>query len=145
MKFVIGSDIYELLDLAEYYGIIHYTKRDFAEMKTLTFVSLKLESISRESLLWVISTLKRDEMTPSERVIQSRIKEAFGLKMAPEVWESIISMMEEETSTFQVIEIEEDLAIRSKTKAIYLAEELPWVSHDTSGEDIDPILFDKLI
>ena len=84
MKFVIGSDIYELLDLAEYYGIIHYTKRDFAEMKTLTFVSLKLESISRESLLWVISTLKRDEMTPSERVIQSRIKEAFGLKMAPE-------------------------------------------------------------
>ena len=54
-------------------------------------------------------------------------------------------MMEEETSTFQVIEIEEDLAIRSKTKAIYLAEELPWVSHDTSGEDIDPILFDKLI
>jgi hypothetical protein len=46
----IEDECYELIDLAEEQGIIHRTKRNFANMKTLCFVSLQLDVISGECL-----------------------------------------------------------------------------------------------
>lgn len=38
-------------------------------MKTLNFISLKLEMISHESIRWVLTSLKKDEMTPTEKAV----------------------------------------------------------------------------
>ena len=62
-------------------------------MKTLSFVSLQLEIISHECLTWVLSSLKKDDMTPTERAIQSRIKEAFAVKINNTLWECIMESL----------------------------------------------------
>ena len=76
-----------LLAEAQTQGIIHETKRFFANIRTLCFFSLKLEIVSFECINWVLTSLKQDEMTPSEKAIISRIKEAFALKINPTLWE----------------------------------------------------------
>ena len=59
-------------------------------MKTLSFLSLALDLISHECIHWVLTSLRNDEMTPSERAIQSRIKEAFAFKIPAPLWECIM-------------------------------------------------------
>lgn len=68
-------------------------------MKTLSFVSLQLDIISHECLTWVLTSLKKDEMTPSERAIQSRIKEAFAFKIASPLWDCIIESIQKKKET----------------------------------------------
>jgi len=63
-------------------------------MKVLSFVSLKLDIISHQCLHWVIVSLKKDEMTPTERTIQNRIKEAFAFKIPGPLWECIMESIE---------------------------------------------------
>jgi hypothetical protein len=63
-------------------------------MRTLSFISLQLEIISHECLSWVLTSLKKDEMTPTERAIQSRIKEAFAFKIASSLWDFIIESID---------------------------------------------------
>jgi len=63
-------------------------------MKTMSFISLKLDMITHECLTWVLTSLKKDEMTPTERAIQSRIKEAFAFKISNLLWEYIIESLE---------------------------------------------------
>jgi len=57
------------MNIAEEIGIIQRTIRKFSNLKTLSFISLKLEVISYECLSWVIKSLKLDDMTPSEKAI----------------------------------------------------------------------------
>ncbi len=57
------------------------------------FVSLKLEIISDECLAWVLRSLKNDDMTPTERAIQSRIKEAFALKIPALLWDCVVEQI----------------------------------------------------
>jgi len=83
-----------LIDIAEQQGVIHQTKRNFVKMKTMSFISLKLDIITHECLAWVLASLKRDEMTPSERAIQSRIKEAFAFKIGTSLWDYIVESLE---------------------------------------------------
>jgi len=45
------------------------TKREFINIKTLSFISLKLDIISHESIAWVLKSLKIDEMAPTEKAI----------------------------------------------------------------------------
>ncbi len=66
-------------------------------MKTLSFVSLQLDIISHECLGWVLASLKKDEMTPSERAIQSRIKEAFAFKISSPLWDCIIESIQKKS------------------------------------------------
>ena len=63
-------------------------------MKTMSFISLRLDIITHECLAWVLASLKRDEMTPTERAIQSRIKEAFAFKIGTTLWDYIIDSLE---------------------------------------------------
>jgi hypothetical protein len=77
----IGMDMARsVLYKAEKIGIIQMTKRQFSDIKSVTFLSLRFEQLSLESLLWTLRSLRKDEMLPSERAIQSRMKEAFDLK-----------------------------------------------------------------
>ena len=52
---------------------------------------MKLPFLSYEALLWVLQSLRKDEMQPSERAIVSRAKEAFGVKIGAvsPMWEMI--------------------------------------------------------
>jgi len=82
-----------VVDNAERCEVIHSTKRQFGSIKTLTFVSMKLPFITLESLVWVLRSLKRDEMSPNERAIQSRIKESYALKLSSAEWEAIVDII----------------------------------------------------
>jgi hypothetical protein len=64
------------------------------KIKTLSFLSLKLEIISHECIAWVIASLKRDEMSPTEKALQNRIKEAFAFKIPTSLWEIIVESLE---------------------------------------------------
>lgn len=65
-------------------------------MKTLSFISLQLEIVTNQCLVWVLGSLKKDQMTPTERAIQSRIKEAFAFKISTSLWECISSAIMKE-------------------------------------------------
>jgi len=41
-------------------------------------------------LRWVILSIVKDKMTPTEKLILNRVKECFGLKISQKQWESII-------------------------------------------------------
>lgn len=78
--------VIELLNEAEKQGIIHKTIRNFANEVTLCFVSLRIEIISYECISWVLRSLSQDEMTPSEKTIHNRIKEAFAHEVDANFW-----------------------------------------------------------
>ena len=67
---------------AETRGYIIVTVRSFGCVKSLTLISMRLQFITIESVQWVLKGLKRDGMCPNEKAIQSRIKEAFGVKIS---------------------------------------------------------------
>ena len=90
----IESECYRLIGSAKDQGIIHETRRNFASMKTLSFISLQLEIISHECVHWVLQSLKKDEMTPTEKAVQSRIKEAFAFKIPSTLWDYILEDLE---------------------------------------------------
>lgn len=48
-----------------------------------------MEVVSLESITWCLRSLRIDEMTPTEKAIQSRVKEAFGYKINSKLWEKI--------------------------------------------------------
>jgi len=52
-------------------------------------ISLHLEYLSLQSLVWTIKSIKLDLMTPTEKLVLSRIKECFALKLTPKSWEMI--------------------------------------------------------
>ncbi|KAL4448784.1 hypothetical protein ABPG74_012873 [Tetrahymena malaccensis] len=88
------KDCVEIFNEAENAGIIHQTTRTFANSTELHFVSLKLEYISLQSLIWIIKSIKQDLMTPTDKLILSRIKECFGLKLTPKSWDMILNHLQ---------------------------------------------------
>jgi hypothetical protein len=79
----------ELFRQCEQYGIIHTIERQFGNRKQI-YHSLKMEVISLESIIWCLRSLKVDEMTPNEKAVQSRIKEAFSYKVSNRLWDKIM-------------------------------------------------------
>lgn len=73
-------------------GHVHITERTFCDLKTTFFTSLKIDSLSFESLLWALRSLKADEMLPTERAVQSRIKEGFEYKVSTIEWSSLLEV-----------------------------------------------------
>ena len=49
--------------------------------------------VSHESLCWTIKSLKKDEMSPTYKAIQSRMKEAFAFKASLPTWELILNII----------------------------------------------------
>ena len=82
-----------VLEKADQAGIIHITVRKFADNQPFTYIGLKLDTITIESLGWVAKSIKRDEMAPTEKLILSRIKECFALKLDPNVWKLLLDML----------------------------------------------------
>lgn len=61
-------------------GWILKTTRLFNDQQ-INFYSLSVKNITYEILVWVIRSIKRDLITPTERLVTSRIKECFGIKL----------------------------------------------------------------
>lgn len=68
--------------------LLHQTKKlgNF----DVQIISLKVEKMNSKVLLWVLRSLRSDEMISTEKAIQSRIKEAFDLKISPPAWSYFI-------------------------------------------------------
>jgi hypothetical protein len=90
---------HQLIKKCENNGIIHTTHRQFGNKKQV-FHSLNLDLISHESILWCLRSLKRDEMTPTEKAIQSRLKEAFCYKVTNWLWDHVIESIKKCSSNF---------------------------------------------
>jgi hypothetical protein len=80
----------DIIKEAERFGHVHTIERSFTDLKTICFTCLKIDSLSCESLTWALRSLKADEMLPSERAVQSRIKEVFDYKILTSDWETFI-------------------------------------------------------
>jgi hypothetical protein len=62
-------------------SLMHITTRRFGDSDPIQFVSYVVESLSVEALVWVLRAIRRDEMTPTDKLLQSRMKECYGMKM----------------------------------------------------------------
>ena len=89
----------QLIKKWEKYGVIHTIKRQFGNKEQL-YHSLNLDLISHESILWCLRSLKNDEMAPSEKAIQSRLKEVFWYKVTNWLWDHIIDSIKKTTSNY---------------------------------------------
>lgn len=90
---------HNVIERAESHGIVHQTIRNFANSQKIELVSLKIQVMSHQCLQWVITSLRRDEMTPTEAAIKNRTKEAFALKVYDEQWEIIMSSIRAKQAT----------------------------------------------
>ena len=83
----------DVLEKAQDAEIIHITTRKFADEQTFTYVGLKLDTITIESLGWVCRSIKRDAMAPTEKLILSRIKECFAFKLDSKLWKALVNLL----------------------------------------------------
>lgn len=82
-----------VLKKAEEANLIHTTIRKFVNTEPLYFVGLHLETITVESLGWIVKSIQKDGMTPTEKLIISRIKECFALKIDVKIWKTLINFL----------------------------------------------------
>lgn len=114
---------------AEKQKLFHTTIRRFGnETETFGYISLHLESLSVESLFWVLKSLQLDEMTPTEKLIQSRVKESFCLKLSLETWRSYVGFLIQNPEKSIGIRLERD-SENEENYCLFLAWE-KWVCSD---------------
>lgn len=46
-----------------------------------------------ENLYWVLKSLRKDEMTPSDRAVMDRMKECYGLYISEEEWQKTVNKL----------------------------------------------------
>jgi hypothetical protein len=68
----------------------HVTVRKFGDSKPQVFISLLLSSISHEVIVWILLSIKNDKMKPTDKLILSRIKEYFLLKVNQKDWNAAV-------------------------------------------------------
>lgn len=68
---------------------LKYQNKEFNETKIM-FLGLNINELSYESLTWILRSIQRDRITPTEKIIISRIKEIFSIKISKEQWNKIL-------------------------------------------------------
>ena len=74
-------------------NLIHLVIRQFSGNLIFSFISMKLKTISIQSLIWVIISLLEDKMTPTEKLVCTRIKESYTLKIARKTWAYLLHLL----------------------------------------------------
>jgi len=119
----------QIIQKAEEEKLIHITGRSFLDKEQVHFIGVLLGDISIESLSWVIKSIQKDLMTPTEKLILSRIKECFGLKIEQgSRWKDILNYImcaqkEPETQFPLMAETYLDPVTQCETYAIYQSRE----------------------
>jgi hypothetical protein len=87
-------DVARAEDLLDYIlkkeKLFTFTTRKFGNSKIEKYLSLALKTISVEALSWIILSIKKDRMQPSQSLIHSRIKEFFDIKIGQKEWKKFI-------------------------------------------------------
>lgn len=83
------ENITYLIEEAAREKLIQITTRIFGDSQPLPFISMMLDQLTIQSLIWVIKSLINDDLTPFEKTITSRIKEAFGIKINQIMWQGV--------------------------------------------------------
>jgi len=126
------KDLNETIQKAEEAKLIHITTRKFLDKDPMHFIGLLLDEITIESLSWAIKSIKIDLMTPTEKLILSRIKECYGLKIEQTRWKEILDyiMLTQKDKAFP-LETEKvlDPATQVETYVIYIKGD-EWVPED---------------
>jgi len=86
-----GADLEDVISKAEKINVLHTTIRKFIDTKPLYYIGLLLDVLTIESLTWIVKSIRNDMMTPTEKLILSRIKECYGLKIEQNFWKNVIS------------------------------------------------------
>lgn len=73
-------------------GILRAFYRNIGETE-VEYVSLLLDTISIECLYWVIRSIQEDLMAPTEKLILSRLKESFDIKVHSKLWNYIMKYL----------------------------------------------------
>ena len=90
LKGLIFEKFFEAAKEAKIFQII---KKKYGENIIYEYASMHLEVISIQSIIWAIKSLKVDKMTPLEKLVLSRIKEAFRIKITQINWRSIVKYL----------------------------------------------------
>jgi len=123
--------------------IVHITIRKFPNESPYCYIGLLLNVLTIESLTWVIKSIKCDLMTPTEKLILSRIKECYGLKIDPNYWKVILTSinsqnMEKHNKKLPVCPLYVkqilDPVTNLETSALYLTNE-DWIPEDQGQVD----------
>lgn len=90
------------------FQVLNTTKKCYGtKQKEQIVISPFLTSLSLEAILWIILSIANDQMTPSDRLIQSRIKEFYGLPVRLDDWQAFISYLAEnieaQSSKFHIL------------------------------------------
>jgi hypothetical protein len=133
-------DISGLLKDAEDKKIIQIISRKFGDSKAHFYISLLLDTISIQSLYWTIKSLINDQLTPNEKMLVSRIKEAFAIKLNPVTWQGIWKFLQKKAKDH------ENLIIIPKIPTLKIYE--VFNQHGTlmkilTLKDVAPLLIDQ--
>lgn len=82
----------EVFDYLAEHKLITILERKYTSLLTQKTISLCISSLTIEVLSWAILSLKQDEMLPTERAIQARVKEAFDYKVSSEEWKELLDL-----------------------------------------------------
>lgn len=149
------AELAQAIEEAEAKDMVIITKRQITSSLEKEFISIKLHVVSLESVMWILKSLEKDEMTPVERSVQSRFKESFGIKVTPQEWEKVMTIIKNpklilRTPTdpryeFDVIKINDPVS-GCEIFAIY-PKGKRWTSLDISLQfkEIDQDLFNEFL
>jgi len=133
-------------------GLIHSVIRKFLHYNPYHYFGLLLKGLDVASLIYVLKSIQNDRMTPTEKLILSRIKECYGLKIDQNKWRSIltsISSSQSEMPDSNPLRLKQilDPVTQMDTHAIYLANE-DWLQEDQGEVDYSSnewILFEEFL
>ena len=83
------SETAEILEMAGNNKIVFISCKTF-EKVAVKYVSIRVEEVGVECLTWTLRSLCADEMMPSEKAIQSRMREAFDCKPTASEWQDLL-------------------------------------------------------
>ena len=80
----------KLLAESQSKNLIHQITKKYENSIKVDYISLVIENLSLQSLVWILKSLRIDKITPSEKLILSRIKECFAYKIPLKNWEKLV-------------------------------------------------------
>jgi hypothetical protein len=86
----VPEEIQKILEDLEKSKQIYLSSKQFDHF-SFDFISLKVTSGTLECLTWTLRSLCADEMLPSEKAIQTRMREVFDFKPSPNDWENLLA------------------------------------------------------
>lgn len=85
------EEIQKSIDNLDRSKLVNLTSKHFDHL-VFDFISLKVHSGSLECLTWTLRSLCLDEMLPSEKAIQARMREVFDYKPSTSDWENLLAL-----------------------------------------------------